>query len=79
MDQSYQNLMIQQLMGDGNAPQGTTGQLPTSPYGQNMITGNGMAQQQAMQQGQNGMLGTPVPGSQQLMQPMASYPSATQY
>lgn len=77
---SYQNLMIQQLMGAGGAPQGTTGSLPTTPYGQSMVTGNGMAVQQAQQAGQQpgqmpGMLGAPAP-SQTMMQPMQAYPSA---
>lgn len=42
MDPSYQQAMIQALMGQQSMPAGTTGQNPTSPYGQGFITGNMM-------------------------------------
>lgn len=71
-DPTYQQMMIQQLMGGGQMPPGMNGQAPSTPQGAGFITGNGMA----MMPGQSGgMLGTPPP-SQQMMQPMATYPGA---
>lgn len=61
MDPTYQQMMIQALMGQGASPQGTTGQNPTTNYGANFITGNGTAIQQ-------GMLGNSPPQTQQAAQ-----------
>lgn len=76
MDPSYQQAMIQALM--GGAP-GMTGQNPSTAYGQSFLTGNGTAPmptagQPAGNTAYAGMLGTPAP-SQQLQQPFAAYPS----
>lgn len=81
MNSDYQ-AMIQQLMGSAYAPPGTNGNLPSTSYGQNFVTGNGMAMQPgAMQPG--GMQGQPQQGQgmmaggppmQTLQQPMQAYP-----
>lgn len=42
MDPSYQQAMIQALMGAGSAAPGTGGQNATTPYGQGFMTGNMM-------------------------------------
>lgn len=68
-DQSYQQMMIQQLMQGGSMPPGMTGQAPQSPYGQSMVTGNGMAMlpgSGGAPMGGQGMLGAPVPTQGQL-------------
>jgi hypothetical protein len=79
--QSYQQMMIQQLMGQGAAAPGTAGQNASSPYGQAFITGNQMMPTAAMlgsypqssqPQSMYGMLTQNSP-SQVLQQPMASY------
>jgi len=82
MDPSYQSMMVQQLMGQGAAAPGTTGQNASSPYGQSFITGNQMMPnasmltpwytQQQQPQSVYGMLTQNSP-SQVLQQPMASY------
>jgi hypothetical protein len=70
---TYQQLMIQQLMQGGSAAPGTGMAAPATPYGQAFVTGN-----QFMPNAQgSGMLGTSAPSST-LMQPMAAYPSASQ-
>lgn len=70
---TYQNLMIQQLMGQGAAAPGTAGQNATSPYGQAFITGNQMMPTAAMLgQSPYGMLTQNSP-SQVLQQPMSAY------
>ena len=81
--QSYQQAMIQQLMGGATMAPGTTGQNASTPYGAGFMTGN-MAMPQWMnpatgqmagaggqQQQQPGMLGQ-GPASV-LAQPMATY------
>jgi hypothetical protein len=80
--QTYQQMMIGQLMGQGAAAPGTTGQNASSPYGQAFMTGNQMMPTSAMlgntstapPQGQSlyGMLTQNAP-SQVLQQPMAAY------
>ena len=42
MDPSYQQAMIQALMGQGAMPSFMSGQNATSPYGQGFMTGNMM-------------------------------------
>ena len=82
--QSYQQMMIQQLMQQGSTPSEMHGQNASSPYGQSFVTGNQMQAGAGM--GQNGypsqqassmpgMLGQPAP-STVLQQPMATYGSA---
>lgn len=70
--QTYQQMMIQQLQAgtNGYAPAGTTSALPSTPYGQSMVTGNGMAM------APGGMLGSMPPPSQQLAQPFQAYQGA---
>lgn len=77
MDPSYQQMMIQQLMGQGSTPQGMGGQNATTPYGMAFMTGNQSMPNPAMlgQSQGNGMLGTPAPSSV-LQQPMSQYASA---
>jgi hypothetical protein len=70
MNPTYQQAMVQQLMGSQYAAPGMSGQNASSPYGQNFITGNQMSTP--------GMLGTAPPGQtapsqQQMAQPMATY------
>lgn len=72
MDPQYNQMMIQQLMQQGQTNPMMAGQNATSPYGQSFITGGQMMPQQG--QSNNGMLNTPVPGAQQLQQAMATYP-----
>lgn len=43
MDPTYQQTMIQALMGQSMAAPGTTGQNASTPYGQGFMTGNMMA------------------------------------
>lgn len=76
--QSYQSMMIQQLMGQGSTPQGMGGQNATTPYGMGFMTGNQSMPNPAMlgQQGSgSGMLGTPAPSSV-MQQPMQQYGGA---
>jgi hypothetical protein len=73
--QTYQQMMVQQLMNGANAAPGTTGQNATTPYGQAFMTGN----QSMPNASQNyGMLGSmPNSGSPNvLQQPMQTYPGA---
>lgn len=68
MDPSYQQQMIQQLMGQSQAAPGMGGQNAASPYGQNFITGNQMTMPS-----NNGMLTNQAPNNQSMAQPYATY------
>ena len=88
MDPTYQQTMIQALMGQNSAAPGTTGQNASTPWGQNFMTGNMMnvAGAQNTYGGQNtaanqGQSGTPTMNSSnltngpstQLLQPYSTY------
>ena len=86
MDPSYQQAMIQALMGQGIAAPGTTGQNATTPYGQAFLTGNmshlgtnPLASQQAAaaasQQGLNSASALNSGNSTQLAQPTSTFSS----
>lgn len=87
MNPDYQQMMVQQLLGSGQMPQGMNGQMATTPYGQGFQTGNmmqtpGMMGQTGpldpgVQQMTNLQTGQPVAASTVLQQPMAAY-STTQ-
>ena len=79
--QSYQQMMVQQLMGANQAAPGMTGQNASTPYGAAFVTGNQTAPQTQQhqyspqtQQSANspyGMLNQSA--NQVLQQPMAAY------
>ncbi len=83
MDPTYQQTMIQALMGQNIAAPGTTGQNATTPYGQNFQTGNmmNMPSNNNMYGGQNqaAVNGMSSPStltngpSTQLLQPYSTY------
>lgn len=80
--QSYQQMMIQQLMGAASQAPGMGGQNASTPYGQAFMTGNQMmpnmatpSQAGTAQAGLQGMLSQAAP-STTLQQPMATYPTA---
>lgn len=82
MDPTYQQMMVQQLMGQGTMPAGMGGQNASTPYGIGMMTGNQMMPNAVMPQGGSGaapmgqgmygMLNQAAPSSV-LQQPMATY------
>lgn len=69
MDPSYQQMMIQQLMQQGQQSNPMQmGQNASTPYGQSFMTGGQMMPQQPQ-----GMIGAPVPPGQMLAQNQATY------
>ena len=71
---TYQQMMVQQLMGAGNAAPGTTGQNASTPYGAAFTTGNMMMPSwMNPASGQSGMPQQGQPAATQLQQPMATY------
>lgn len=82
MDPSYQQAMIQALMGGQSLAPGMGGQNATTPYGQGFITGNQMmptanpmANQAAQQAAGSGQTALNSSGSTQLMQPTSTFTS----
>ena len=85
MDPTYQQTMIQALMGQGQAAPGTTGQNATTSYGQGFMTGNMMnpagtpaygGQNQTANQTSSGLNSTNSltnGPSTQLLQPYSTY------
>lgn len=88
MDPTYQQAMIQALMGQGSLPTSMTGQNPTSPYGQSFMTGGlmmpaggAMGNQSAMNAAQGSSAGGYSPystsnstmPSTSMSQPMSTY------
>lgn len=85
MDSSYQQTMVQALLGQGQAAPGTTGQNPTTGYGQGFLTGNMMQPNGQTPYGaQNPTANSPTLGlnsansltngpSTQLLQPYSTY------
>jgi hypothetical protein len=73
MDPTYQQAMIQALMGQQAMAPGTYGQNASTPYGAAFMTGNqSMPAFMAAGQPQAGMGAS----SQQLQQPYTAYPNA---
>lgn len=82
MDPSYQNAMIQALMGGASLAPGMGGQNATTPYGQAFMTGNQMmptaspmSNMAATAAAGSGNTALNSSGSTQLMQPTSTYSS----